>query len=261
MKNASMDIDDALKRLDSYILVMKNISMTMEAAASPPPNTITEELLDVFVEKTKSDQEWFQPKQHDTLFWCIFIAHHGQVEYQQIDRNYGVREMEKKKEIGEYISLHSDEFKKSNKKITKVAIQEMRSEFLTSSKETSMNCLLAMCVYYKINILLLEESGKFYLEYCAYTNTEDTLPYYVLKRDTFKKYSICTQPFHDNRALQEWKKGKIEIVNPLKPVKSIGAFRVEELEDFARIVGVYDETKKMKKADIYKAIVDMVKWY
>jgi hypothetical protein len=207
----------------------------------------------------KSHEEWIQPKQPDTLFWCLYIAHHGHAEYLQIDRNYGVCEMNIKKAIGEFVTEHPHKFKETNQKITKVAIQEIRSECLTSDKTTSMNCVLAMAIYYRFHVLLVEENDKFFLNYRINDDTET--PTYVCKRNSFGKYSVLATPL-TSLAVEEWKSSRFELIHHLKPMKAIGAYHVEELEALAKQIGLLgEENKKRKKGEIYEAIKEVMKWY
>jgi len=266
LKDAPQDVETALKRLDPYMLLLKNlakpvlpIAASQEESTQPLEKEFDHTLVVVAApEIVKQHEEWIQPKQQDTLFWCIFIAHHGYGEYVEVDRNYGVREMKTKKQIGEFVAKHPDAFKTTNIKITKVAMQEIRSECLTSSKETSMNCLLAMCVCYQFNVLLVESSDRFFLEYCA--NTDEETLWYLLKRDTFGKYSVLVEPMH-KPAVEEWKQTRFPLQHHMKPIKSIGAYKVEELEELAKRIGVLDGSQKRKKAEIYEAVSDVMKWY
>jgi hypothetical protein len=82
-------------------------------------------------------RELISPKQSDTLFWCLFVIHFGYDEYVEVDRNYGVKELEIKKLVGEHISANPYKIKNSNIKFTKATVQEVLSELLTIQKDTS----------------------------------------------------------------------------------------------------------------------------
>jgi hypothetical protein len=263
-----ISLDKVLNQLEPYFLVFKNLDA---AAALPPPETSQPSTTNIIAsqeeDKTPLEKErnivsanteqWLKPKQQDTLFWCLFIAHHGYQEYLRVDRNYGVKEMDTKKQIGDFAQKHPEKLKLTNVKLTKAAIQEVRSECLTSTKETSINCLLTACCYYNMNVILLETSEKFFLEYRA--NDEDETRWAVFKRDSFGKYSWL-DGMKTKGEIEEWKQGKMELRSYLKPLKAISAFRADELEVLAKQIGVYDETKKMKKADMYDAATELMKW-
>jgi hypothetical protein len=61
--------------------------------------------------------EFISPTHQDSLFWCIYIAMHGYNDYLQVSRNYGVKELEIKQKIGNYIQSNPSKMKKTNIKI------------------------------------------------------------------------------------------------------------------------------------------------
>jgi len=240
--------------------VVSPVPNPVETDASSPEVTMSPSNL-----RVKQVHEWFLPKQPDTLFWCLFIAQHGLAEYQQVDRNYGVREMEIKRLVGEYITERPFVFKETEQKITKIGIQEIRSELLTSAKETSLPCLVALCLYYKCNVILIDDTERFFLEYHGVeSEVDDEVPWYVFKRNSFGKYSVLLtdQRMNGRYVTEVWKKGKYRILNPQKPVKSMTAFRREELQELAKQVGGNgDLLCKMKKTELYQRVVDGIKWF
>ena len=132
----------------------------------------------------------YSPKQHDTLFWCIFIIANGYGEYINIDRNYGVKELEIKQQIGLFVANKEYQKNTPNYKITNDLRGEIHSELLTSQKDTSFPCLLILCCYYKINVVLLHPNGKLMLEFIS--NTDADTSYYILKKNINDKYSVNT---------------------------------------------------------------------
>lgn len=50
---------------------------------------------EVSQENNRQKEELYQPKQQDTLFWCLYIMKYGYNDYLQIDHNYGVKELMK----------------------------------------------------------------------------------------------------------------------------------------------------------------------
>jgi hypothetical protein len=199
----------------------------------------------------------YSPKQPDTLFWCIFIIANGYGEYVNIDRNYGVKELEIKKKVCEFLQKNPSKLKHTNYKIAKAGVQEVISELLTSNKDTSFNCLLALCVYYNINIVLLHPKGKLMLEFLSYDQEET--PYYVLKKDAYGKYSVDTDK-KTWKDIQEMKTHLVCISNYMKPMKAAGNYKMEDLEELADKLGVLDATKKYKKAELYDLVSGSIVW-
>jgi hypothetical protein len=206
---------------------------------------------------SNENSEMVTPKQKDSLFWCVYIAINGYNDYLEIERNYGVKELEIKKQIADFISANASKLKNTNIKITKVSIQEILSELLTSQKETSILCLVAMTVFYNINILLVDPTKKHYLEYISNKDVEN--PTFILYKDTYGNYSLKQQSFGISE-LEEFKSDKVCLENHLKPLKSISVYKTEDLEFLSKKIGLYDESKKYKKAELYNLISETIAW-
>ena len=197
------------------------------------------------------------PTQHDTLFWCIYIVIHGYNDYLQIGRNYGVKELELKKLIGESIQSYPNQLKQSNYKITKVAIQEILSDLMTSQKETNMLCLIAMISYFKLNIIIVNSTKKVMLEFVCLPDI--TLPTYILYKDAYGKYSIKTTPIYKVE-IEIMKSTMVCLENYIKPLKPISTYKIDDLIFIAKKVGIYNETDKPKKNELYEQINNNIMW-
>lgn len=220
-------------------------------------NSITEDSIDIITKESVQQTQFVQPKQTDTLFWCLYIAIFGYNDYLEVSRNYGVKELDIKKQIADFLQSCPSAFKQTNIKVTKVAIQEIRSDLLTSQKETSIPCLLAMIVKYKVNIVLVDPSDRFYLEYYYDTSSDDSI--FIVQKDTFGKYKLQNEPL-TKEALAIWKESRTALESYLKPLRAISLYKVTELEELAKKVGALDEKKKYKKADLYNDISDVLRW-
>ena len=197
------------------------------------------------------------PTQHDTLFWCIYIVIHGYNDYLQIGRNYGVKELELKKLIGESIQSYPNQLKQTNYKITKVAIQEILSDLMTSQKETNMLCLIAMISYFKLNIIIVNSTNKLMLEFVCLPDI--TLPTYILYKDAYGKYSIKTTPIYKVE-IEMMKSTMVCLENYIKPLKPISTYKIDDLIFIAKKVGIYNETDKPKKNELYEQINNNIMW-
>jgi hypothetical protein len=232
-------------------------------------NTLTESNVDVVTyEPTVSSEpepepesqrkDFVSPKQQDTLFWCVYIAVHGYDEYMQISRNYGVKELEIKKKIADDIIASPYKMKHTNYKITKIMVQEILSELMTSQKSTSMLCLYSMAVHYNIRILIVDSTQKLLLEFLPDTSNTDVKTF-VLYKDSYGKYKLDLEELSTDK-VNELKTKMICLENFTKPFKAISNYKLNELEEIAKKVGVYDETKKYKKNDLYEEITHKCNW-
>ncbi len=144
------------------------------------------------------------------------------------------------------------------------------SEFITVQKETSILCLIAMTVYYNINILIVNSNGNGMIEF--WSNKEqipkqscdelqpshDDLPStktYVLYKNKFGKYKLMIENISTSK-MYELKDKYIVLDSYIKPLKTISNYKVEQLEQMANKLGVFDANKKYKKSDLYELVND-----
>lgn len=197
------------------------------------------------------------PNHPDTLFWCLYIAMYGYNDYLQIGRNYGVKELEIKQKIGEYIKLNASKLKLTNYKVTKACVQEILSELLTSQKETSMICLIAMTVYFNINVVLLQPAKKNMVEFIGQKDAE--LPCYVLHKDTYGKYTIQETPATTEQ-MEELRQSNICLDSYIRPLRAMTTYKMDDLVHIATKLGSIDLTVKIKKPELYEQISSRIQW-
>jgi len=256
-----------ISMLNSYMLTTENKesiiinSMNNENQIQP---TLQEEFCEEIVSNDINTeiQELYQPKKQDTLFWCLYILKYGYNDYLQIEHNYGVKELEEKQQISKFMKENTARIKNTNYKITNVAIQEVLSEFLTPQKETSLLCLIVMIVFYNINVLIINEQTKCMLEFWS---NKDRIPNinesvdendaltYVLYKTENGKYKLQYENIGSFQ-INDLKEKYVVLENYNKYLKAASAYKVEELENIAKKFGVFDETKKYKKADLYELV-------
>jgi hypothetical protein len=214
--------------------------------------------MELMKEKVKEEvvideKELISPRHQDTLFWCLFIIEFGYKEYLQVDRNYGVKELEEKQKIYEFIKNNPTKAKETNYKITNVAIQEMLSELMTPQKQTSMLSLIGLIAYYHVNLLIINEETKCMLEF--WTNAEmkmDNLTY-ILYKSSDGKYKLQFENIGEYK-VAELRNKYMVLEHYSKYMKSVSGYKVEELEEMARKLNIFDETKKYKKIELYENI-------
>jgi hypothetical protein len=201
----------------------------------------------------ESESTWISPRQSDTLFWCLYAIHYGYNDYLQVGRNYGIRLLEVKKEIGEWIQKNQSKMKQTNYKITKAAVQEIMSECLTSPRDTSPLSLLAYLAFFNLNVVMVNETETLGIRFIGDVDSEN--PTYVVKRDTYGKYKIQEDPLGvDELVSMETTCFFLETYE--KPLKTISHYKVDELEALAKKRGVFDAGKKYKKAELYAVVYE-----
>ena len=246
--------DNILDVLDKYMFTKSH-----ETKPTPQPilETIQPTPQPILEIKPTPIIEFFLPTHQDSLFWCIYIAMHGYNDYLQVSRNYGVKELEIKQKIGNYIQSNPSKMKKTNMKITKAAVQEILSELLTSVRETSFFSMIGMLVFYNINILIVDATGKKMLEFVS--DVDNELPTYVLHKDKFGKYKLQSEPL-SRQQVETTKTTVFCLESYLKPLKPISSYHVEDLYKIANQIGIYNDNKKYKKTDLYQELCEALVW-
>jgi len=246
IENKITDVPKLSESFENINELVSNIFQEPSVPSAPPLPSVP----------VKIQTEYISPKLPDSLFWCIYIAVNGYDEYLEIHRNYGMKELEIKKNVADMVKENPSTFKLTNYKMTKASVQEILSELLTSQKETSMISLMAIIIFYKINIILLNPTTKCALEFIS--NKDSELPYYVVIKDR-NRYSINIEELSKedvNSRKEEW----FCLESYLKPLKPISSYKSEELITISKKLGIHSPGDKVKKPELYEKISEHTKW-
>ena len=281
--NKEIVLDELLENLEKYMMTMKNSQkhiimpplntpvLPLSPSPSPSPSPVKDEKNIQLIQKIdkpmdppreiisakEASNPFIMPFHRDTLFWCLYIAHYGYNDYIVVERNYGLKELEVKSLIAEFLKANPAILKSTNYKITKIATQEILSDLLTTQKETDMNCLLAIISYFHINIIMIDNTERILLEFTS--DKDELVPTFLIKKDASKKYHIKTTPLLTNE-IQEIKSNKICLENYMKPMKPVSAYKVADLESLAKSVDIDISQKKYKKNELYELIHNTIQW-
>lgn len=244
-------------QVQAQVQVQTQVQVQAKAVVQTEAEVQTETFVAEALPKKMVEPAWISPRQSDTLFWCLYAIHYGYNDYLQVGRNYGIRLLEVKKEIGEWIQKNQSKMKQTNYKITKAAVQEIMSECLTSPRDTSPLSLLAYLAFFNLNIVIVNETETLAIKFIGDVDSEN--PTYLVKRDTYGKYKIREDALGvDEMAAMETSCFFLE--NHEKPLKTISHYKLDELEALAKKRGVYDMGKKYKKADLYAVVYEACKF-
>ena len=241
---------DTLRCLEPYMLNDQIIQNRPLKTYSAP----IEETEEVVIPKSITKPCYiFSPRNVDTLFWCAYVLHHGEAEYNMIGKKSKTIEIQEKQNILEYLSQNRENIKSGLKshdyKWSNVRFQEVQSELMLD-KKTSWSSFHAMCVFYKLNAILVQDS--IYMEF----KTNDTEPYYKFMRSVDGFISVDTTAI----SLCDYQ----HIVNTKyridyggdKLLKGISTYKTPELEVIANKLGVILQQEKPKKLDWYHGIAE-----
>ena len=244
--------DELLCKLTPYMLTINNKESinheNIEVDVSGTTNENTQEIM-----TTKIDM--ISPPQRDSLFWCIFIAIHEYKEYNVIRNNHNTREIEWKQELSKKITSNPSKIKNSNHKTTKANVSEILSDLMTNPYKTDILCLIAITVYYNINIIIMNDAKNLRFEFI--TNAIDDANTYLFYKNDKNNYSIKIEPLLEFE-ITDIRNTSYLIENNEKPIKSIGSYKVDTLEQYVKKFGLYKNTEKYKKTDLYNLLSEVV---
>jgi len=194
------------------------------------------------------------PEKMDNLFWSIFISVYGYTEYETIGRCYSNREISEKQNIMEFIKKNPKSLKNMDKKITKAMTQEILSDIM-SNKKTTLDVLPAFALFYKKNIIILNEKNKNI--YLKINLVEDTKEYVLLIKN--KKGGFGLDPDASSEKIQNIFDTKFCLEHYNKPLKAISNYKSDELNSIGEMMGL-DINIKLKKQELYNEICKLICW-
>jgi hypothetical protein len=204
---------------------------------------------------TIKEKRIFSPKKQDTLFWCAYVANHGEAEYWLIGTKYKNTELSEKQKVIEFIQNDKATFKAAYPKITNVKIQETMSEIMLD-KITSLGTFMALCLFYKFHAIL--NYNKTYLEFSPNIK-QDKIPIYLFVRNKDGHFSFQILETIDEINDIKMKNIKVEKDPFVKPLKSISSYKIDELLNMAKKLGIEIE-EKSKKQEVYEKISNKCMW-
>jgi len=192
-------------------------------------------------------------KDRDAIFWCIFAHHHGEMEYEMIRTNYGKRKVDEKMAIYAWLKENRPITKQyPSMKITNGMYQEMLSELMCVQSNTGFLSLIAFSLYYKMNIYLVDEAKKIYLEFLGQAEAEvNPCILYRLERGYRLSYDSSMDTINKLFRLENYQ----------KPLKAISNWKMCELEEVVKQIGLWtDVVSSMKKPELYIHLMEHCQW-
>ena len=247
--------DELLCELTPYMLTNKNKEYVNHANTTIDLSGISMTTNEIVQEITSSEKDMISPSQRDSLFWCIYIAIHEYKEYNVIRNNYNTREIEWKQELSKKITSNPSKIKNSNHKTTKANVSEILSDLMTNTYKTDILCLIAITVYYNINIIIMNDAKNLRFEFI--TNATDDAKTYLFNKNYKNYYSMQIDPLLEFE-IADIRNTSYLIENNEKPIKSIGSYKVDKLEQYVKQFGLYKNTEKYKKTDLYNLLREFV---
>jgi hypothetical protein len=186
----------------------------------------------------------FFPAVHDSLFWSFYIMKNGQEAYESLGKINIV--IERKIKI-EYIERFREG--KQVLKTYKTAPLTHLENVLLNEKQIDIKTLIALCVIEGLSFMYIYKNTYFDMNIDA---DESTQIHAIVRMDMPTKYGYKIIP--DAKPIRE---SFYKIDNMNKPLKSMSAYKLDELVVFCNKLGMTIEKdgKKMNKKSLYEMLV------
>ena len=239
--------------LSTYMLNLKNLNKIIKNGAnydnirkvSSKQRRFTTETKTNNDESTPSSQgDTFFPDVHDSLFWSFYIMKNGQEAYESLGKINIV--IERKIKI-EYI----ERFRESKQvlKTYKTAPLTHLENVLLNEKQIDIKTLIALCVIEGISFMYIYKNTYFEMNIDA---DESTQIHAIVRMDMPTKYGY--KIIQDIKPIRE---SFYKIDNMNKPLKSMSAYKLDELVVFCNKLGMTmdNDGKKANKKCLYEMLV------
>jgi hypothetical protein len=187
----------------------------------------------------------FEPKEKDTLFWSFYIASYGEVAYELLDNKNIISEKKIKYEL-------IDKLRKNKQLVRqyKFATLSHIENQLANENKIDLKTFLSLSVIENINILYLKNKT------CYQNFMNDTTDLHVFRHLENNRFSYFKSTKDE---MKETVDALYLMDNIEKPLKSISAYKVDELIQISNKLGINImsiNSKKVKtKNELYESIV------
>lgn len=205
---------------------------------------LNKKVQNINIVKSKKE-DFFIPKEKDTLFWCYYIIVNGIQNYEMLFNNTYKEEKGQKLNFIEKMRNFKDILKKYKFKRTEVEAD------IAYSNEISVKTFLAMCAIENKNVCILKNR-------CLYTlivNETSNIDIITLDNNRFGCYLLDENA--KAKLFSEYTAKFWRIDNISKPIRGQSNYKLSQLQEIAdklRIPIVDENGKKLKKIDLYNLI-------
>ena len=250
--NTHMDKLFNIDSLSTYMLNLKNLNKIIKNGASYDnirkvsgkqrrSNTETNTNKE---ESSSMKGDTFFPDVHDSLFWSFYIMKNGQEAYESLGKINIV--IERKIKI-EYIERFREG--KQVLKSYKTAPLTHLENVLLNEKQIDIKTLIALCVIEGLSFMYIYKNTYFEMNIDTDESTQINA---IVRMDMPTKYGYKIVP--DAKPIRE---SFYKIDNMNKPLKSMSAYKLDELVVFCNKLGMasVNDGKKANKKCLYEMLV------
>ena len=251
-----------IEKLEEFMLTGKRLATTFRKIGEKPNtnklnknNNKNFDKTKILV-KTEPKREFAFPTQKDSLFWCFYIMKHGLESYETLDNINVVIEKKLKIECVELLRKN-----KQLIKAKKIAPLTHIENCLANENKIDIKTFLALCVISNLNMLYLHKNTYFLLNLHEVEDSDyDYESFHVVKRmDEPLQYGIYLNDTDKVDKIKDHMNKHYKIENMSKPIKALSSYKVSELVDIAKKLGIEtinNTTNKQKnKNEIYESLI------
>ena len=231
-----------LQKLQDYILDEPNIQRSLESKTKSFSAVAKKHHVSPLISKPKNSA--FFPQEKDSLFWCFYIMKNGDANYEMLEHKNIITDKKLKIDYVEKIRKEK-QVVKSYKFATLTHIENNLSNDNTIDTKT----FLTLCAIENINVLFVKNKTFFEL---LMNDTPEVHIVYWTGNGKFG-YEI------NNNVFNSIKSTHYKLDNIEKPIKTISAYKLQELVDICQKLDIEfinkDTNKAKNKKELYEAII------
>ena len=268
MKNRRNNTSFSVSQFQDFVLDERNIESIIsnvydktnkrKKSMNKHRNTVDDKhISDKSYTNTLND-EFLTPRYKDTLFWCFYIMENGITNYEMIHSDGFKESMQYKIYLVEKIRKHKDILKKYKFKKNKVETDLVNSLFI------DLSTFMCICAVHNYNVVVIDNRKYYKLfqsvsEDKAENNTENnTADNICIIEKKHGKYRLCIGDKKTKLDIyNECLTNKWEITNINKPLNAISGYKLKDLQDICKKLGINIFNEKntfVKKAILYQSI-------
>jgi hypothetical protein len=200
----------------------------------------------------KNSDIFFFPNQTDSLFWCYYILVNDRIAYDMAKNNIFSIEKNYKINFVKELKEHKDILKMAKLKRT-----EIEDEFVNCPK-LSIKGIEALCRINNINMFFIWEN-----KYCEIISNDETPTFVIIekKTDIDPTYGIPAGDTENTQSIiNQYRKSHWKVDNPHKILKSIGSYKLIELQNICEKlqIPILRNGKKKTKKILYDDILHKI---
>ena len=200
------------------------------------------------------NDEYFKPRQKDSLFWCFYVLKYGFSKYEmEVGNQHFVIE---KQEKFKYIELMRASENKALLKMYKIKPLNELEDDLANKPQISIKTFFALCVIEKINILLIDKR-KVYECMCNDSGIVNVIHKNSIPLEYYIELNNDKNPEKMTNKIKEYNETYYKMPNFEGALKSVSSYKVDELLDISKKldINLTTDKKKLTKGDMYELIV------